>query len=224
MNHESNQTQLIESSEFLSYLISSSPDAIKTTMSHINITKPNFSEINDILLSVLLNLKKEGLCPNSAINVVGENYASTEGNNYGIKISEESDETGLKKIAFFNIKRSLIPITIDLLSLTLAILTIPSTAVIPAVSLIVHISQELTTIERENGGEVFLRAYEAILKAKLKDLKTNTEKTDWISIENIFEYSSNKNINELSLALSTLEAKKILQSKNGEKIFWKECW
>lgn len=216
--------QLIADIEFLSSLMSSSTSSIQSTFQKVHVTKSGYSKINSLMLQTLFGLTEKELCSKAAVSVVGTKEIDRNGQ-YWIKLKEHADDDGLKNVSFFSLKRALIPLAIDLISLSLAIATMPPSAGLPLVGLVMNVTNNLTTLERDESGGAALLTYEHFLQTKYKLLDQVPGKQCEVTTDALLNNYSDKDREKLELALSILVEKGILvKSVEGDKVIWKESW
>ena len=143
----------------------------------------------------------------------GEETVGQISGGYGLRVKQTLADGRTARITFFQIRPLLVPIGLDLVSLTLAILTSPATAVLPTADAIYNFTKAVIQLDREKGDGTLIDAYHAFLTAKSNNARKKIEAAP--TSEQILALLPEWPAPTLTAALTALAAKNIIKRQSA---------
>jgi len=186
------------------------------------------SEVLDSFGDALAELFKGSFRAMGIVEIVGEKKLQSAFKGYGLQIRKQLKEGKVAKILFFRLKPSSIPLTLDLVSLAVALLSFQPAEVPAAAKGIYDVLHSITALDRDKGEGDLIDVYEAYLTAKANiRLKASSDFPTADAIKSgLAEWDDARFWN----ALTAMESRKILEpikpykSKIDSSNHWREIW
>lgn len=192
-------------------------------------TKNIKMEVLDLYADALSRLFRNEFVSSGVTEVVHEEIRQSKIKGYGLRIKESTKNGQPYKIYFFNIKPTLIPAVLDLVSLGLSLLSFAPGAVLPIADSLHNFICALVLLDSSAGDADAIAVYKAYLQAR-GSLIESSALVMIPSTEQINTFLPNWTKDKLLKALWVLESRSILKPEEDHhdryaiSTRWRECW